>query len=338
MISLSSIKNILNNNDPAFVEDLAQKAKALTQQYFGRTIALYSPLYLSNYCSSHCTYCGFNNHNKIKRFKLTESEMHQEMQCVANYGIENILLLTGESYQSTPLDYLQKAVDVAKQYFSSICLEAHPLEETQYITLFQKGVDGLTLYQETYDRARYSQVHLSGQKADYDYRLDTLNRAARAGMRNLSLGILLGLGPLAEDLCALYKHLKKMENNFPGVEYSLSFPRLKPIKGKLLEESLVDDITFIKIICLSRILFPRVGINLSTRETYHLRDHAIELGVTRISAGSNTSVGGYSLSPKEKQDPQFDIEDSRSVEKIVALLKERNLDPVLTDWRRIDLT
>jgi 2-iminoacetate synthase len=335
-MTLGEIKEILNDKSPELTEGLARRAAKLTQQFFGRTISLYAPLYISNYCSSHCTYCGFHSHHRIKRFKLTNDQLHKEMAYVANNGIENILLLAGESYQATPLSYLRESVDVAKTYFSSISLEVHPMEQEEYRELFLQGVDGITVYQETYDRHCYKEVHVSGKKADYDYRRSTPERAARGGMRNISMGILLGLADVAEDLLVLYEHLRYMEKRFPGVEYSLSFPRLKPIKGKDFAKCEVDDVTFIKIICLTRITFPRVGINLSTRENPKLRDHALELGVTKISAGSNTSVGGYTLKSSEEQDPQFDIEDKRSVQDIVHLLKKRDFDPVLTDWRRIE--
>ncbi|MCA9398233.1 MAG: 2-iminoacetate synthase ThiH [Candidatus Omnitrophica bacterium] len=334
--SEQSIADVLQNNDPVFLEDLAQKAHRLTQQYFGRTISLYAPLYLSNYCSSHCTYCGFKSKNRIPRFKLTVEEMHKEMRFIADQGIENILMLTGESYKLTPASYLKEAVDAAKNYFPSISLEVHPMEESEYRELFDHGVDGVTVYQETYDRDRYSQVHLSGIKADYDFRYDAPQRAARGGIRHISLGILLGLSDTIQDLLALFQHLRLMEKNFPGVEYSVSFPRLKTIKGLNFAHCDVDDKTFIKIICLTRLLFPRVGINLSTREDARLRDHALKLGITRMSAGSNTSVGGYTLKQPEEQSPQFDIEDTRGVTEIIRLLKANDFDPVLTDWRRIE--
>ena len=335
MITPSEIQDILNNPDPEFLESLAQKARRLTEQYFGRVITLYAPLYLSNYCSSHCTYCGFHSHHRIKRFKLSASQMRQEMSYLSGERIENILLLTGESYQTTPLEYLKEAVTVAQQYFSSISLEVHPMEIQEYQELFARGVDGITVYQETYDRERYKDVHISGTKADYDFRLQTAERAARAGMRHISLGILLGLADPAHDLGALYNHLRFLERNYPGVEYSLSFPRLKPIKGKEFIKNFIDDKTFTKIIALSRVLFPRVGINLSTREKAALRDHFIDISITRMSAGSNTSVGGYTLKSIEEQDPQFDVEDKRGVGAIIELLKGKNFDPVLTDWRKI---
>ncbi|MBU0469469.1 MAG: 2-iminoacetate synthase ThiH [Candidatus Omnitrophica bacterium] len=336
MITQTEINDILNDKSPESVEALANAARQMTEQYFGRTISLYAPLYLSNYCSSQCTYCGFTSHNRINRIKLTSDQMHKEMSYIANTGIENILLLTGESPQSTPLSYLKEAVTIAKQYFPSISLEIYPMETEEYKELYFAGVDGVTIYQETYDKTRYKEVHIAGKKSDYDYRLSTPQRIAEAGIRHISLGILLGLSDVAYDLCALYSHLKKMENTFPGVEYSLSYPRLRKIKGQDFAICDIDDITFIKIICLTRTLFPRVGINLSTRENPLLRDHAISLGITKMSAGSTTCVGGYNLPISAAQDPQFDVEDTRSVREVVNMLKSKNYDPVLTDWRRIE--
>lgn len=335
-LSLPQIQSILTDPRRETTEQLAQASASLTRQNFGRAISLYAPLYLSNYCSSHCTYCGYHSHNRIRRIKLSDEDMHKEMKTVAETGIENILLLTGESYQATPLSYLQTAVAIAKQYFTGISLEVHPMETHEYAELFQNGVDGITVYQETYDRDRYKQVHISGKKADYDYRYATPERAAKAGLRQISMGILLGLADPAEDLFALFQHLRYMEKNYPGVEHSVSFPRLRKIKGEEFAHCDVNDVMLIKIICLTRLAFPRMGINLSTRENINLRDHALELGITRISAGSNTSVGGYALKDPEDQDPQFDIEDTRSVAEVVRMLKEKNFDPVFTDWRPIE--
>jgi 2-iminoacetate synthase len=335
MISLSQINTVLSNQDPAFIEALAQESRKVTRQYFGRVITLYAPLYLSNFCSSYCTYCGFHSHNRIGRFKLTDVQTRQEMSYLARQGIENILLLTGESYQATPLSYLKEAATTAKDYFSSISLEVHPMEEEEYRQLFESGVDGITVYQETYDRGHYQKAHVSGKKSNYDYRLGTPERAAQGGIRHISMGILLGLSEIADDVYALYQHLRRMERRYPGVEYSVSFPRLRAVKGADFAACDVDDITFVKIICLTRLQFPRVGINLSTREDAALRDRALELGITRMSAGSNTSVGGYTVTAAEKQDPQFDIQDHRPVPDIIQTLKKHDFDPVLTDWRRI---
>jgi 2-iminoacetate synthase len=268
--------------------------------------------------------------------KLEPDQYRREMQFIHGQGIRNILMLTGESYNHTPLGYLKQAAAAASDYFQGIALEVHPMRTDEYKELFAAGVDSITVYQETYDRTRYAQVHLSGYKKDYDFRYGTPRRAAEAGMRQISLGILLGLGPVAEDVFALYRHLRELEKDFPGVEYSVSFPRLRTVKTETLAPGDVDDVQFVKIISLTRLLFPRVGINLSTRESPRLRDHLLDIAVTRMSAGSNTSVGGYTLLAQDKQDPQFDIKDERSVDEIVQLLRAKNFDPVFTDWRHIE--
>jgi len=336
MITLPHIKNILADHRPEALEELAQQAAQLTRRQFGRAISLYGPIYLSNFCSSHCTYCGFHSQNKITRIKLTPEQYAKEMKFIHDQGIRNILMLTGESYKHTPVEYLKEAAAIGSEFFQGIALEVHPMKTDEYKELFTAGVDGITVYQETYDRERYAQVHLSGYKKDYDFRYGTPARAAEAGMRQISLGVLLGLSDLSQDLYALYQHLRELEVAFPGVEYSVSFPRLRTIKSEEFAHCDVNDIQFVKVIALTRLLFPRVGINLSTREDPQLRDHLLEIGITRMSAGSNTSVGGYTLLEDKDQDPQFDIKDERSVAEIVKLLKSKNFDPVFTDWRHIE--
>lgn len=336
MMTLGQLQRILIDNRPEFIEELALEAKRITEQNFGRTISLYAPVYLSNYCSSHCTYCGFHSQNKIKRVKLTLEEIRKEMETIHTTGIRNILLLTGESYKFTPVSYLKDTARIAGEFFQGISIEVHPMLSSEYKELFEAGVDGVTIYQETYDRGRYAEVHLSGFKKNYDYRRETPARAAQAGMRQISMGILLGLSQVARDVCELYNHLREMEKAYPGVEYSLSFPRLRTIKGREFALCDVDDKTFIKILCMTRILFPRVGINLSTREEARLRDHLLGIGVTKMSAGSNTAVGGYTIKEERDQDPQFDTEDKRSVAEVVAMIKAQGFDPVFTDWRPIE--
>ncbi|MBI4309167.1 MAG: 2-iminoacetate synthase ThiH [Candidatus Omnitrophica bacterium] len=337
MITLNKIQQILDDTRRESIEEMAREAARITRQQFGRAIGLYTPLYLSNYCSSHCTYCGFHSHNKIERIKLAPEQYRMEMGHIQAQGIRNILMLTGESYKHTPLSYLKEAAHIAGEYFQGIALEVHPMQTDEYKELFAAGVDGIAVYQETYDRKRYAQAHLSGYKKDYDFRRDTPQRAAAAGMRQISMGILLGLSEhVAEDLLALYNHVREMEQSHPGVEYALSFPRLRTVKSQEFARCDIDDAAFTKILALTRVLFPRVGINLSTREDPRLRDHLLEIAITRMSAGSNTAVGGYTLLKEENQDPQFDIKDDRSVAQIAALLREKNFDPVFTDWRRIE--
>jgi len=333
MISYEELKNILNNNDREFIESLARRARALTVRYFGRVVSLYAPLYLANFCDNRCLYCGFNRDKGIERMKLTVEEMRAEMEKVAASGIQNILLLTGDSRGVTSVEYIKTGVETAGDYFPGISLEVYPLEVEEYRELFSAGVDGVTIYQETYDRERYRMLHAAGKKTDYDYRYKTPERIAKSGIRMINMGVLLGLSEISGDIFALFSHLEWMERHYPGVEYTLSFPRLIPLEDSEVEYFDVSDITLIKLICLARILFPRVGINLSTRERAFIRDHALPLGVTRISAASRTTVGGYAL--HRCNDSQFDVMDRRSVGEIVGMLKQAGFDPVFTDWRRI---
>ncbi|MCU0284857.1 MAG: 2-iminoacetate synthase ThiH [Acidobacteria bacterium] len=336
MLAYEELKTILNNNDPQFVETLAQKARAIAVQFIGRAVSIYAPIYLSNFCENRCIYCGFNQEYRMERKKLTPAEMHKEMEKVAASGIRNILLLTGESRKMTPVDYLKTAVNIAKMYFSSISLEVYPLEVDEYKELFRAGVDGVTIYQETYNKERYRQLHCAGKKQDYDYRYHTPERIAQSGMRTISMGVLLGLSEIPGDIFHLFNHLEQLEKKYPGVEYALSFPRLIPLKDSKGDYFEVPDVLFIKLLCLARILFPRVGINLSTREKPYLRDHALPLGVTKISAASRTIVGGYSLEHKSDDEvPQFEVMDNRSTAQIIAMLQQKGFDPVFTDWRRI---
>lgn len=330
-----TIRQILNDTDPARTEALARQAAALTRQYFGRARSLYTPLYLSNYCSGRCVYCGFNHQQPIARIKLCADEIRQEAQTIAQMGIEDILLLTGESYTATPLSYLIEAVDICKPFFPSIGLEIHALEEDEYRSLFLAGVDSVTLYQETYDRARYQEVHLAGRKKDYDFRYHAPERIAAAGVRRISMGVLLGLSDPAQDLYALFTHLRRMERMFPGVEYSLSFPRLRGVPDQHFQAIPISDAQLIKILCLARIFFPRTGINLSTRESGRLRNHALHIAATRLSAASRTSVGGYAADETSQRHSQFQVVDHRGVDDVVRFLKDHQFDPVLTDWRRI---
>ncbi len=334
MIPLREFKDILHNNDRHFIENLAQNARETTIQYFGRAVSIYAPLYLSNYCDNYCRYCGFQRNKQLTRKKLTIEEMQQEMEKVASTGIQNILLLTGESRSMSPVSYIKEAVQLANHYFANVSIEIYPLEVDEYRELFSAGVDGVTIYQETYNRQRYKELHIKGKKADYDYRYAAPERIARAGIRMINMGVLLGLFNAAEDIYHLFLHLEYMEKNYPGVEYALSFPRVIPINDSLAYVE-VTDVMLIKLICVARILFPRVGINLSTREKAHIRDHALELGVTKISAASRTTVGGYSLEDESIKHPQFEVMDERPVDEIVEMLHERGFDPVFTDWRRI---
>lgn len=336
MISKKEVSDFLSDKDPVLLEQFAARAGRITAAQFGKVISLYAPIYLSNYCENNCVYCGFRSSGGIKRKKLTLEQIELEMEIVAGTGIRNILLLTGESRKMSPVNYLMDAVKIAKKYFSSISLEVYPLDTDEYMELYSAGVDGVTIYQETYDRERYAALHLSGKKRDFKYRYNTPERIALSGIRMISMGILAGLSGLEDDIFSLFEHLDYMEKNYPGVEYSVSFPRLIVESGDDTDYHEITDIDLVKCIILTRLNFPRVGINLSTRENAAIRDHALYFGVTRVSAASNTSVGGYVEGAQE--DPQFRVKDIRSLKEIVDVLRSKGFDPVYTDWRRIENT
>ena len=334
MISIKEIKKIIDDRDRIGLEKLARRSYDLTRRYFGNAVSIYAPLYISNYCDSGCVYCGFNAARKIKRRKLTPAQLDGEMSTIEAAGIQNILLLTGGSRRHAPPAYIRQAVEKGKKYFPAIGIEVYPMERAEYRMLYEAGVDSVTMYQETYDRKLYGELHPTGKKKDYDFRYSAPERMAESGIRTISMGVLLGLAEVAPDIHSLFCHLEWMQRSFPGVEYSVSFPRIVKVPGSGFEPLKVSDSTLLKLICLTRILFPRFGINLSTRETAFLRDRVLEMGVTRISAASKTAVGGYSL--RSDADTQFEVKDKRSVKQIIGMLKRKNLDPVLTEWRRID--
>ena len=260
-------------------------------------------------------------------------EIKQEMEYISKKGLRNILLLTGESRKHSSVDYIAKAVNIGKNYFSSIGVEIYPLQTEEYRKLFHAGVSSVTIYQETYDREKYNYYHKAGKKKDYDFRYNTPLRAAEAGIPQINLGVLFGLNQPSAELFHLYSHLEKMQRDYPGVEYSISVPRIVPLNESEEKYYILSDVDFTKVICLTRILYPHIGITLSTRENASIRDHVISFGITRISAESKTSVGGYLK--KNNYDRQFEVIDNRPVETIVALLKSKGFDPVFTDWRRI---
>ena len=330
MIPQAEWKSFLENGSPDTWDATARRASMLTLRHFGRAVSLFAPLYLSNYCDGGCLYCGFNRSRPLRRKRLSLSEMDREMEALSATGIRSVLLLTGESPAMTPAGYLLAAVARARRCFVNVALEVYPLEEEEYRRLVEAGVDGFTLFQETYDRTRYRELHPAGRKADYDYRYLAPERMARAGVRSITLGALLGLADPSEDSHALFTHLESLQRRFPGVEYRLAFPRVIPVDDSTFDPVLVSDRTLVRLIVSARVLFPRVGITLSTREGAGFRDRALEIGVDRLSAGSRTDVGGYTQS--HSASGQFAIRDGRTPEEVVMMLKQRGFDPVFSDW------
>ncbi len=315
-----------------FLEEMARKAQKITLQHFGRAMVLYAPLYLANYCVNNCSYCGFNVHNELDRRKLTMEDLKIEAKAISQMGIRHILILTGESRKHSSVEYIKECVKVISEYFTSISIEIYPLDEEEYRLLVNNGVDGLTIYQEVYDEDVYKIMHPSGPKNNYRYRLDTPERGCKSGMRSVGIGALMGLGDWRTEAFYTALHAHYLTSKYPEVEISLSIPRMRPHTGSFEVPSPVDDRDFVQIMLVARLFLRHVGITVSTRERSSFRDNLIGLGVTRMSAGSVTEVGGYN---KKRGDGQFEISDDRSVEEIRKMLYNKGFQPVFKDWQYI---
>ncbi len=315
------------------LEETALKANRLTVQNFGRVIYLYTPLYLSNHCSNECLYCGFSIRNRLRRRTLTIDEVEREGRIIAETGLRHLLILTGESRSKAPVEYIASCAERLGNYFSSISIEIYPIETEEYKTLIEAGVDGLTIYQETYDPAVYDKVHVKGPKKDYLYRLNAPERACKAGIRTVNLGALLGLTGWRREVFALGLHARYLQDKYPDTEISVSFPRIRPALGQYQPATVVSDRELVQMIIALRLFLPRVGITISTRERAALRDNLIRLGVTKMSAGSCTEVGGRL--DGDGHDAQFNISDTRSVDEMKEAIGNKGYQPVLKDWMAI---
>jgi 2-iminoacetate synthase len=318
-----------------YLEDMAQAAHRVTQQHFGRTILLFTPLYLANYCINHCVYCGFNAGNDIPRRKLTIPEVELEARAIAETGLQHLLVLTGESRQHTPVSYISECISVLRKYFSSISIEIYPLSLEEYGELVETGVDGLTIYQEVYDRGVYSQMHPKGPKRDYRFRLEAPERGAAAGMRSVSIGVLLGLNDWRTEVFMSGMHLNYLQKQFPEVEAGISFPRIRPQFGGFQPQFPLSDPDLVQALLAVRLFLPRAGITISTRENAELRDNLIKLGVTKMSAGSSTTIGGHT----DARDGigQFEISDNRSVDEMRQAIIRLGYKPILKDWHDLGM-
>lgn len=317
-----------------WLEPMAVRARQLTVQHFGRTIQLFIPLYISNYCSNRCVYCGFNHTHAIARSKLSLAQIEEEARAIAATGMQHLLLLTGEARDITPPDYLEAAVRLLKSYFASVSIEIFPMDEEEYLRLKRAGVDGLTMYQEVYDPVVYGQVHLAGRKTDYHYRLEAPERSARAGFRAVNIGALIGLGEIRREVFFTGLHARYLDDHYLDTEIGLSLPRLNPAEGGYQPPHPADDRTFVQFLLALRLFQPRAPLTVSTRERARFRDHLVPLGVTRLSAGSCTGVGGYAA-PGQRSVPQFEISDERSVAQVARAIAAQGYQPVYKDWDRI---
>ncbi|NTV52611.1 MAG: 2-iminoacetate synthase ThiH [Candidatus Firestonebacteria bacterium] len=335
-------KSFLNPEDYAallspaavpFLEAMAQKAHALSLQHFGKTVLLYSPMYLSNFCTNTCTYCGFNAANKIPRKQLTLAEVETEAAAIAQTGIRHILILTGDAPGKADVAYLLGCLQVLKKHFLSIAIEIYAADQADYARLIAGGVDQLTLYQETYNPRIYDQVHLKGPKKDFAYRLAAPERAALAGIRAVNLGALLGLDVWRREAFFTGLHADFLQARFPALEVSLSAPRMRPHAGTFADIQPVSDTDIVQYLLAARLFMPRLGLTLSTRENADFRDRLLPLGITRLSAGSSTAVGGHTQ--PENNIGQFEIADPRNVPEMQAAVRAAGYQPIFTDWHAI---
>ena len=323
---------LLSPKAELYLEKMAQKSHKITQQHFGKTILLYTPMYLANYCVNKCTYCGFRVDNELPRTKLSLEEVEVEAKVIAATGLKHILILTGDSTKHSSIDYIKECVGVLKKYFTSISIEIYALTQEEYEVLVEAGVDGITLYQEVYDQNIYEQLHLSGPKRDYRFRLDAPENAARSGMRSVNIGSLLGLNDWRKEAFITGLHADYLQTKYPHLEVSISPPRIRPQLGGFEPSVEVSDKNLTQYVLAFRLFMHRSGITLSTRESAALRDKFVRLGITKMSAGSTTAVGGHS---KEESVGQFEISDERDVDEMAHMLYAQGYQPVYKDWEAL---
>jgi len=331
-LRVSDLAALLSPAAEGYLETLAQRAHHLTQQRFGKIIQLFAPLYLSNECCNSCLYCGFNARNKMVRRTLNLDEVEAEARILHERGFRHIQLLTGEAPGAADTAYLAAAVQRIKPLFSSISIEVYPMEQAGYAAMVAAGVDNLTVYQETYNRELYAELHPFGPKRDFDWRLGTPERGGAAGLRSIGIGALLGLSDWRREGFYVGLHARYLARHFWRSRINISFPRLRPADGGFAPRQPVSDAALVQLICVLRLLMPDSALVLSTRESAALRDHLLPLGITQISAGSCTAPGGYGQQDHASQ--QFAIDDDRSPEQICAMLRAKGYDPVYKDWDR----
>ncbi len=350
---LHRFEDLISPKSDADLESLAQESRALTLQNFGRTMRLFAPLYLSNECINNCRYCGFSRDNPILRVTLSVDQVVAEGRHLARAGFRQVLLVAGEHPKFISLSYLADCVRALAPDFSSISIEVGPMETADYIPIVEAGAEALVVYQETYDREIYSELHTSGPKRDFNWRLDCAERGYDAGFRRIGIGALFGLAPWQEEAVCLAAHAEYLLKRCWQAQITVSLPRLRPAAGEFQPAFSMTDRELAQLICAFRITFPQVGIVLSTRERADLRDALVPLGVTMMSAGSHTEPGGYTgqgaqelhrtvrgkiVAPEFQNGEdrlatgQFEISDERSPAEIADVLRRRGFEPVWKDW------
>jgi 2-iminoacetate synthase len=333
-LEISDFMALLSPQAVPLLEEIAQAAHRVSIRHFGKTIFLFTPLYVSNYCVNSCVYCGFKSANHIERNALTLAEVENEAKAIAATGLKHILLLTGESRKHAPVSYLKDCVGVLKKYFPSISVEVYPLTAAEYSELVQAGVDGVTIFQEVYNEALYAKLHPAGPKRNYRFRLETPDRAGQAGMRTIGIGALLGLTDWRLESLFTGLHARYLQHRYPEAEVSVSLPRMRPEVGGYEPPDPLSDRDLVQLMLAFRLFLPRVGITVSTRESRKLRDNLVKLGVTKLSAGVSTAVGGHAR--QADGTAQFEIADGRSVAQMQAAIIRQGYKPVLKDWQLLE--
>lgn len=337
--SIEDFKALLSPAAEPFLEQMARRARLETSRHFGNTVYLFTPLYIANYCENYCVYCGFNCYNHIHRMKLSMEQIEHEMKIIADSGMEEILILTGESRAKSDVKYIGEACKLARKYFRNVGLEIYPVNTDEYRYLHECGADYVTVFQETYDTDKYETLHLMGHKRVWPYRFNAQERALRGGMRGVAFSALLGLSDFRKDALASALHVYYLQRKYPQAEMSLSCPRLRPIiNNDKINPLDVHETQLCQILCAYRIFLPFVGITVSSRESARFRNGIVKIAATKISAGVSTGIGDHEskYSGKEAQgdqgDEQFEIDDDRSLEKMYQDISGEGLQPVLNDY------
>lgn len=315
-----------------FLEQMARRATIETGKHFGSSVCLFTPLYIANYCENYCIYCGFNCHNKIRRAKLDYDGIRREMEAIAKTGMEEILILTGESRKMSDVEYIGKACEIAHEYFKNVGIEVYPMNTDEYAYLHKCGADYVTVFQETYNSDKYETLHLAGHKRIFPYRLNAQERAIRGGMRGVAFAALLGLDDFRKDAYAVGTHAYLLQRKYPHTEISFSCPRLRPIiNNDKINPKDVHERQLLQVMCAYRIFMPFAGLTISTRERAGFRDNVVGMCATKISAGVSTGIGSHT-EEESKGDNQFEISDDRSLDEVCAAIRAKGLQPVLNDY------
>lgn len=336
--SVEDFKALLSPAAEPFLEQMAQRAKMETSRHFGNTVYMFTPLYIANYCENYCVYCGFNCYNDIVRKKLNAEEIEKEMKVIADSGIEEILILTGESRGMSDVKYIGEACKMASRYFRNVGLEIYPVNVDEYRYLHECGADYITVFQETYNSDKYETLHLLGHKRIFPYRFEAQERAIMGGMRGVGFSALLGLDDFRKDALASALHVYYLQRKYPHVEYSLSCPRLRPIiNNDKINPLDVHERQLCQVLCAYRIFLPFVGITVSSREQKHFRNGIIKIAATKVSAGVSTGIGDHESKYKGEEDEnsgdeQFEISDGRSFGQMYEDISAEGLQPVLNDY------